>query len=93
MIASSLILIIVIKVFSEIMKNITILGVLIKSNVCGLEGLIKLVYIGDVFMAKMPVTAARDSTCVLALATLAGATKIEMILSLLGCPRWPRQVQ
>jgi hypothetical protein len=42
----------------------------------------------------MPATMTRDrNTLILALATLGGATEIEMILSFLHHPRWPRQVQ
>jgi hypothetical protein len=44
--------------------------------------------------AIMPASTTHDSdTLVLALATLGGTTNIEMILSVLHCPRWPRQVR
>ncbi len=39
-----------------------------------------------------PATATRDSHYLIALATLGDATEIEMILSLLRRPRWPRQI-
>jgi hypothetical protein len=41
----------------------------------------------------MPVTTCDSNTPVLALATLGGMTKIETILSVSHCPRWPRQVR
>ncbi len=51
------------------------------------------IYIGE-GRATMQVTTTCDgNTLVLALATLGGTTEIEMILSMLCCPRWQRQVQ
>jgi hypothetical protein len=44
------------------------------------KSLLRLLYIGDVFMAISPATVTRDSHYLLALATLGKVTEIEIIL-------------
>jgi hypothetical protein len=48
-----------------------------------------LIYIGDVFMAILPVTVTRDCHYLLALATLGGATEIGSFLLMSRHPRRP----
>ncbi len=56
----------------------TILGII--ASWAMLADLLRLIYIGDVFIVISPATATRDSHYLLALATLGKATEIEMIL-------------
>jgi len=54
--------------------------------------LLFIVYIGEHYAITPAITPATATHIVLALATLGVATKIETILSVLLCPRWPGQV-
>ncbi len=65
---------------------------LAQCNFCNNVNL-KLVYIGNVFMAISPVTATHDSHYLLALATLGDVKEIGSLLFMSRCTRWPRQVQ